>query len=464
MGSHTTIRVSSLALAWLIMLAALAQAEPASVTMRGETRAVWPADDLRSRGFDVADIPRDENAAWVYIEAINAYSELPRELGGIFDHVLDAGWPKHPQAKALAKWLDQPENKKALELARRAAEFEHCQIPYYGNPRGSVVNMLLPSLSHHRILAKMLVVNGKRREAGGKYDEALEDYLVAARMGSHVAQGITLIEALVGVACDALAAQAIHDLVLRRNLPQDRLERLLNETSQMLEHAPDMQRGLVQEQAFGLGMVDEFASQPSHFITNPAALSTLSFLDSVNVPTDSGWGALEARLGKLVFPDRAIKQNMRRYYTEVQRRTALPASEAGWNDNWEEEMISNLPAWDMISRTMLPSLSRANVLAQRLITQMRMTRVSIALRLYALTNQGGPPEDLEYLKRWLGGPDDLIDPFSGDYFVYRRTEKGWLLYSFSDNLTDDGGIEGNRPFDKDHVIRFPPPKQKAFED
>ncbi|MCH8031190.1 MAG: hypothetical protein IIB09_05155 [Bacteroidetes bacterium] len=53
---------------------------PATIVVRGERMRVWPVEDLIARGFDVQRIPRSENAAWVYLDAINAYVELPAAL------------------------------------------------------------------------------------------------------------------------------------------------------------------------------------------------------------------------------------------------------------------------------------------------------------------------------------------------------------------------------------------------
>ena len=35
-----------------------------------------------------------------------------------------------------------------------------------------------------------------------------------------------------------------------------------------------------------------------------------------------------------------------------------------------------------------------------------------------------------------------MDPFSDGSFVYKKTDSGFLLYSFGMNLEDDGGVLG----------------------
>jgi hypothetical protein len=63
--------------------------EPESIVLRGETMEVWPIENLAARGFHIQELPRGQNAAWVYIEAINAYADLPDELRDAFDHTLE---------------------------------------------------------------------------------------------------------------------------------------------------------------------------------------------------------------------------------------------------------------------------------------------------------------------------------------------------------------------------------------
>ncbi|HUU82907.1 MAG TPA: hypothetical protein VM243_05320 [Phycisphaerae bacterium] len=435
---------------------------PEQVTIRDRTMTVWPADDLRQRGFDVADIPRDENAAWTYIEAANAFAELPDDLKGAFGYACRTAWPPGSAGTKLEAWLTNKDNRRALELARQAGELERCQMPYFGDPGGSIIAVLLPSLSHHRHLAKMLIADGRRLEAGGKYARAFDNYITAWRMGAHIGQGITLIEALVGVACCAIGDQATRDLVLRRDLPPALLQKILDQTARLAETRPDMKRGVRMEKLFGLGIVDEFVSRPTMSLRNVHNFWNGDF--DVNPPNETGWGVLEARIGRLMLPDRTIKRHMNTFYDELIRRSELPAYEANWPGDWEEQIVRSIPRWNVLARMLLPSLARANELGERLRTAAQMTRVIAALRLYAARHDGAFPDRLDELTDILGGADDLIDPFSGNQYVYQPEGEGWMLYSVGENMVDDGGKEDERAWKLDYVCRFPAPDVKPFEE
>ncbi|UCF33644.1 MAG: hypothetical protein JSV78_15060 [Phycisphaerales bacterium] len=139
---------------------------PEAIVLRGETMEVWPIEILAARGFHIQELPREQSAAWVYIEAISAYADPANELRDAFDHTLKGHWPEG--VPALERYLTEPGNRKAAELSRRAAAMKQCQMPYFGDPSQSVVAVLLPNLSHMRFLSKLLVVEGKRLEATGR--------------------------------------------------------------------------------------------------------------------------------------------------------------------------------------------------------------------------------------------------------------------------------------------------------
>jgi tetratricopeptide (TPR) repeat protein len=440
------------------------QAAPSeSVTIRGKTLQVWPMDDLRARGFDIPDVPREENAYFIYLDAMNAFKDVPADVVPAFEYAVQNGWPTGHDEK-LAAYLLDADNQRAMALALRAAGYEKCQLSYYGDPNGGVISVLLPDLSSFRFLCKILVAEGRRLEAQGAYEQALRNYTTAMRMGGQVANGITLIENLVGVAAWALGDHAVAQMVLRRELSAKQLKDILRELNELAEVCPKTHNGIRNERIFGLTMVDELVSNPAHIVRNVHAF-TGSGLYGTEVGSiesrQSGWRGLEARIGRLIFPDRTIKAHMNSYYEELIERAQMPAYQAQWNVFDESGIVDAIPKWDELAHIFLPSLSRASILGERGRMQAITTRLAVALRLYALENNGEAPSRLEKLRPWVA-EEDLIDPFSGKTFAYDHRDGAWRFYSFSENLEDDGGEEGEKRFVPDFVVRFPPKAVEAF--
>src|SRR5205085_899358 len=98
-----------------------------------------------------------------------------------------------------------------------ALAVEATKRPHYFNPLVSrktkkgpsgLIGALLPSVQKCRELASALTARAMLHLAEGRVDAAWQDLLACHRLGRLVARGGTLIEALVGLAIDAIAVKA----------------------------------------------------------------------------------------------------------------------------------------------------------------------------------------------------------------------------------------------------------------
>jgi hypothetical protein len=460
-------RVAAAGAALLLALAGpLSADEPKTVTIRGETFDVWPTEDLVARGFDMPTVPRELNAAWVYIDAANAFVDLPRSLEDAFDYALDSGWPEG--RKDLADYLNQPGNRRAVELVQKASSMDQYRMPYFGQPSNSVIAVILPNLSNIRFLSKLMVADARRLEANKQYDQAMKHHVTVMRMGKHINEGCTLIEGLVGFAVWSLAQRAAVDMVLRQPLSPGQLKKLQHELNQLAKGLPTVDRGLLGERAFGPAMVDELCSRPLHFFANLRGFDfdtgEFGFMSGgVNTNPADGWGELELRVGRLIYPDRIMKRHLLGYYDKVLERAARGPYEAVDMAFDEERYIAErIPKWDVLPRILLPSLSRAVLLGDALTTRVAQARTIVAIRRYMLDHDNEPPPSLQEVADML--PEDaMIDPFSDELLVYRPTAEGWVLYSVGPNLVDDGGQKGEHWDKLDMVYQYPPEPVEPFE-
>jgi len=451
--------VLSLVLGLLVVAVGPAALAQEVVVLRGQSLNVWPNEDLRRRGVNVVDVPREENAFWTYLEALNAFKDVPEDVQEAFDYAQSKAWPKGNDEK-LRAFLLAPENQKALALARRAAAMPKFGPCYFGDPNTSVMSILLPSLAPCRQLCRLLVAEGRRVEEEGAVDLAMNNYTAAMRIGSQVGSGVTLIENLVGVACWTLGDQAVREMVLRRDLPPAQLREVLKTLADLYPKRPTTLPGVRAERIMGTEVVDELVTRPTQL------LSAWQGLNGMNGPNfqinneQDGWDRLEARIGRLVLPDRTVKRHMAGYYDQLAEQARKPAYEAAKFN--EEAALMAIPGWNVLARTLLPSLSRACTLGERCRMASLITRTTVAVRLRALEHDGQPPMRLAELYD-LVPEADLVDPFSGREFAYERAANAWMLYSFNENLTDDGGKPGEKVGELDFVVRFPPSEVAPFE-
>lgn len=455
--------MTGLVATWITYSSALG-ATAETVTIRGESFNVWPRENLVQRGFDIPDVPRERNAAWVYIEAINRYAELPPELNEVFDYAASKCWPED-NAK-LTEYLSADANREAIALVDRASRMEKHVMPSFGDPKASVIAVLLPNLSHYRFLAKLVVADGHRLEARGQFDEALERYLSILRMGEHLADGVILIESLVGQAVWTLANQAITNLALHHDHTSAFLSRLSARLEERALHVPTIERGLEGESAIGPGVVDEICAspfRPTYVIPAFAGGGSPANVGASVVAAQQrdGWARLEMRVGQLLYPDRTVKKHMKTYFDAARRRARAGSREPDARAFNEDRYVNEaIPKWDVFSRTLLPALGRAQDHSERTRANAALTRAAVMLRRYALAHEGRPPVKLSDAVDEK--PELYLDPFSGEPLIFRPTTDGWLLYSIGPNQKDDGGQPGDRRETLDIVVEFPPPPFEPF--
>ncbi len=109
---------------------------------------------------------------------------------------------------------------------------------------------------------------------------------------------------------------------------------------------------------------------------------------------------------------------------------------------------------------LLPALSRARISFVRLKGIKAVLTAQVALEIYR-NKERNYPQRLDQLKGIL---DEIpVDPFTNEPLKYRRTEEGYVVYSVSDNLVDDGGEGSLATQTKDIVGRFPLPEPEPLK-
>ena len=131
----------------------------------------------------------------------------------------------------LRKWQDVPLDKLPADEAHRmlseyrtplrqielAGRRETCD---WGLPiRSEGISLVIPPMSAYRTLARVLLVKARLEIAAGNYDQAVQTLQTGYAMGRHVAEGRTLIHALVAVAISALLNEGVEDLMEAKGGP-----------------------------------------------------------------------------------------------------------------------------------------------------------------------------------------------------------------------------------------------------
>jgi hypothetical protein len=392
---------------------------PKTIVVEGQTLEVWPVEDLRRRGFEIPDIPREKNAAWVYLDAIKALKGLPPELSDAFDSAIKGTWPQGESGERLAAWL--AENQPALDTARRASEMPDYYMPFFRRPGGSpgggdmLLTALLPPLSPQRQIAKMWAAQAAYLQSQGQADAALENMLTAQRMANHVGNGKTLIEGLVGIAISSLADQGMMRIAESGQVDSQTLRNALMEMDRLSASFPSFERMIRAEEKWVTTVIDDLIEAPGAM-----NLFLVNFeVGQEGLVTKTGWTQLKNRLSHLYLPDRAMKANFSRHFDAVVEANRRAESGMPGPPLEEDKLFQQIPAWDTVSRMMLPSLSRAHELSLLSRSNFARTRMKLAVEAYKLEHGEYPPALTALVPEYVRTVP--VDPMTGYEFEYRPT-------------------------------------------
>lgn len=425
----------------VVFIASLAwaqdQAQEKTVTIAGETYTVVSDEQFRALGFDVPDVKPEENAAYDYIEAINGYVAPNAEQEDLRDRVSQGTWTE--EAGPLADYIER--NEDTLERIRAAATKDVCHFPVVV-PLGSSIEeaspagILLPHLASMREFARFLVAEGKAYEFEGRYKEALDTYLLALRLGSHVAQDPILINGLVGIACSQIGTRAIEQCLVRNEVDDDVLLNAQKRLAKLAEGRPSVIVAMGGERAWSTSIIEYMIEHPGdgfELIDPDDAQSK-----ATDVAREAWQGALVAMLGS-EEGQAQIRADMKTFWAAVDSAMAMPLRvfiETGAGDEPVEKAKARKAPPNIVV-ILGAAFSRARVQYAGNDVSWTVLDVEFALARYAAEHDQYPAS-LDEVKDFM--LSDGVDPFSSERLKYRLEDDGaFTIWSVGQNLTDDGG-------------------------
>jgi len=380
--------------------------------------------DRRESLQKIADSLDDDNAAKYYLMATLERAPLPEDdaLWDRFQNTVGEGWKE-----------DDPElenyivaNEPAFNLIKKGAEQKHYLIP---TKEPSEDFLYLGDFRH---LARLLVVKGRLHERKREQRKGAEIYSDLLRFAAHVSDNGPLVSAYVGFAIEGVAYDGLDSFLAHladKEVCEELFENLIDiqksraSPSEMLEHELAYSR-----QLFGLCPKELLYMGIS--VDDPTAGDYL--LDTIQ--RVSGYLYL-----RLMLPGYIGKLD--EFYQTMIEVSGKPYSEI-FSEPLEDKLVTDelSQIWFEISHSFIFRNATQE-------TTRRGYIIKVALHLHYLKNK-------EYPKTL----DELaaIVP----RFIYKKTDKGYLLYSVGGDLDDDGGEKAERPWapGADGDLVFTPPE------
>ncbi|HOF17742.1 MAG TPA: hypothetical protein PK082_02440 [Phycisphaerae bacterium] len=398
-------------------------------------------------------------------------SDDSRNLTDLRSKAMAGPW-KPGDYPEIAAWLEK--NTESLALIVAASKRSRYYMPLVSAsdpPR--MHDFALPRLSLLRDASRALMARAMRKAGAGDMEGAAADLLAVHRLARLTGGNPLLIERLVAVAMESLACKADQALAIRGKWTAVQARNMLKEL-EGLKPVADMAEAIdIGERCFLLDCLmlcarEGFGRLAAIGVDGAKELESLdarqldwdlilrqfnSWYDRIvkagRCPTHS---QRQAELEQVDKDFRAFSQDftaklLEKYSSPEQMISWAGKAIADGKDSTRREVSQTIG--NLLLTVLMPSLKRGFVMYDRGTTQMDLARLAVALAAYK-AEKGTYPERLAELSPGLLKQVPK-DRFNDKDLVYKREGKGYLLYSVSENLTDDGGKDD--PNEGDIVVR-----------
>ena len=369
--------------------------------------------------LEMKPVPKEHNAALVYVDAEKAYKKLPEPQRKTDGELLVAAQKTDALAPAQAVLERQAF---LLKLAEKAAA-----LPGYAMERdwSKGLGTPFPEYAVARQMVRLLAVRALRASEAGKPLEALADLERAAQIGRHIGSEPTLIAMLVHVACATIADRAFIK-ILQRHGGKSEVLSAARQTAATFGPAPDLRFSYRSELPFYLMEVANMR-QGNSFFLNPDkpedGLKEMIELVKNNPQLTAYW-------------ESSTVWYWRRVYQELRRNE--PPTLAARMEALLAPLEKRRSRSDYFVLIIAPVMSQAASKVQLWHAQKVLREATVSL-LEARLKTGTFPES----------PTLPPDPFDDEPLRYRRTGAGFVLYSLAENGKDDGGSDEKENVDTD---------------
>lgn len=385
-------------------------------------------------------IPANQNAAPLYEKAF-VTMRLTKEDGDILSMPLSSD----PQKRRQADWQKVRQilehNRTAIAFAHQTALRQHLRMTDWN--KDNPAEVLFPHFSKMRRLAQLIAADALLKKRDGDVEEAVQNCLTIFRMAKHPSDDApVLIGSLVGMAIFAIGYRTLeHTLTDAKASPQ--AYRAVLKALSELDFGKDALRAWQGDRAlFGKAFFEWVKTAPAEKIV--ASLRGMMG-EGIDGEATLRWAAgyLKWRYfwsANYAIYLRGMRQAEEQFKEWLLGRPAPSQAEAEKvGKKLDEELwLLGKRRLVLIAALLVPVGVRAVVKAAQTEAHRHIAQVAIALRLYR-HKHGRYPDSLQALvPRFL--PSVPIDPFTGKPLQYRRTQKGFRVWSIGSDGKDESGL------------------------
>ena len=393
-------------------------------------------------------VPDRDNAALVYqqvLEAMEATGFWPPAARDQWCRWLAPNEDGRDFTDAnLTAFLERHQD--LLQMIQAATQLSGCYFERdYAHPS---IDMQLPEIGGLRDMQRLVALQAHCQAAQGHVADAVTTINAMYRLADHTGLEPVLVSALVTIAMEHMANNALQFLCTHTNVSEQDLQRVA------WPHTPLRQllsRALHMEEAFGLSAFCSLAAG-RHDLSAVIEAGAVAQVDSTGV-ADRATLALFRIF--LLAPDLAdYRRTMR------QQRTLAAQSYTQAQDAWDrlDAEFATQPR-GILTSLLLSGLRNCSEAVTRAETERRCAQVALAVYRYHLTT-GHLPASLAELS-----PNEMAvvpsDLYNQEPLRVKQSGQNVLIYSVGPDLTDNQGADfGGREQTGDLVFRITLPAAK----
>lgn len=305
--------------------------------------------------------------------------------------------------------------------------------------------IFLPQMTPVRSAAKLVYLDGVINLTAGDLEGAAAEVRVHSRISATLDEHPTVVGRLVQINVDSHTRRTIENVLRVGSVSDSTLVELGNIVDERMA-ATTMKWAFVGERALIVDICSDLLS------------GTLSLTELNN-------GVSPTPGLTRYLPDLLIRESQM-WGVEMLTRLVDAGDDPQAMTKAARQMDAEIPALpftQVVVRMTLPSLSRAVILHLRITAELRCARLALAAERFRLATGRLPGSLEELVPSYVDAVP--LDPFDGQPMRFAKAEKGIVIYSIDEDLTDDGGVvtrQKTRPHFRDVGFRLFEPEHRGL--
>lgn len=377
------------------------------------------------------------------------------------------GYWNREEFPMIADWVDA--NKKPLDLIIAGVQREKYYCPInsdakVGSTGQSLLATMLPHIQSIREVARALNCRALLLAEEGKNEEAWRDLIASYRLGRHIEHGSFLIDALVGIAVEAITNQSMLTFIEDSKPSAELAAKYLNDLEELPARQSMAETVNLSERLLFIDIVAMIAYDKTDGVLGieDGLPQIHGLIKKTGLKID--WNLILENGNQ--WYDQYVEAMKIESFTEKQKKLNRINNELQQlSQRFKDQSILKTFAFalldvktrskyvgDILISLLLPACRQASIAEQRSEQRFENLRIALALAGYH-ADEKSYPEQLQLLvPKYLESLPQ--DQFAEKQMTYQKTETGYLLYSIGSNQEDDGGKSFDERKD-DLVVKVP---------